>query len=135
MADLTQTAANVKLQGQSGVSVGQAGEALTQGQPIYLLAGKWYRCDANDTAAKANCAAIALTPASSNGYFVYALPGALIDVGATLAVGTLYSVSTTLGAIAPVSDLASTNYVTTLGIATAATTLAFNPQVSGIQKA
>lgn len=134
MADLTQTAANVKLKGYASVSIGIAGEAVTQGQPIYRSSGSWYRCDANDTAAKANCAAIVLTPAATSGYFVYAPAGADIDLGATLTVGETYAVSTNVGAIAPVSDLASTNYVTTLGIATTTSTLRFTPQVSGIQK-
>lgn len=135
MANLTQTAANVKIKSQAGVSVGQGGEALTQGQPIYQTAGKWYRCDANDTAAKAVCQAIVLTPTATDGYFAYATPGAEIDLGATLAVGEVYVVSADVGAIAPIADLVSTNYVTTLGTATTTSTLVFNPQVSGIQKA
>lgn len=135
MADLVQTAANVKLQGRAGVSVDQAGEALTQGQPIYLLSGKWYRCDANDTVAKANCTSIVLTSAATDGFFVRALPGASVDLGATLTVGETYVVSTTVGAIAPIGDLVSTNFVTTLGIATTALSLMFNPQVSGVAKA
>jgi hypothetical protein len=135
MSDLVQTAANVKLKSSGGVGVGLGGEAITQGQPVYQSSGSWYRGDANDTAAKANCTAIALTPTATSGYFVYALPGAEIDLGATLTVGETYVVSTNVGAIAPIGDLASTNYVTTLGTATAASTLKFNPQVSGVQKA
>ena len=138
MADLSQTPSSVKLMSAGArVNTGQAGEAITQGQPIYQLAsdGKWYRCDANDGQAKAECRAIALTPASTNGYLAYALPGADIDVGATLIVGQTYIVSANVGAIAPISDLATASWVTTLGVAVAATTLRFNPQPSGIQRA
>jgi predicted transcriptional regulator len=138
MADLSQTAANVKLMSASSrVATGQAGEGITQGQPIYQLTsdGKWYRCDANDGQAKAECRAIALTPASTNGFIAFALPGADIDVGATLVIGQTYIVSVNVGAIAPISDLATSSWVTPLGVAVAATTLRFNPQPSGIQRA
>lgn len=134
MADLSQTAANVKLKSDSTLRIGQAGESLTQGQPIYINTGKWYRCDANDTAAKAVCAGIVMTPAATDGYFAYAPPGTSVDLGATLTVGETYVVSATVGAIAPIGDLASASYVTTLGIATTTSTLVFNPQVSGVQK-
>jgi hypothetical protein len=138
MADLSQTAANVKLMSASSrVGTGQAGEGITQGQPIYQLNtdGKWYRCDANDGVVKAACRAIALTPASTNGFIAFALPGADVDVGATLTVGQTYVVSANIGAIAPISDLAAASWVTPLGVAVAATTLRFNPQPSGIQRA
>jgi len=112
MADLSQTPASVKLMSASQVQTVQAGEAITQGQPVYLSASKYYRCDANDTAAKAVAAGIALTPAASDGYFVLAPNGASVDVGATLAVGTTYAVSATVGAIAPIADITSGQYPT-----------------------
>jgi hypothetical protein len=40
-----------------------------------------------------------------------------INLGATLVVGEVYVVSATLGAIAPIGDLVSTNFVTPLGTA------------------
>jgi hypothetical protein len=134
VADLTQSAVAVKIKSQGNVGIGLAGESLTQGQPIYQSSGSWYRCDANDTAAKAASGGIVLSPAATSGYFVYAAPGTDVDLGATLTVGETYIVSANVGAIAPIGDLATASYLTILGVATAAGTLKFNPQVSGVQK-
>ena len=136
MADLSITAASVKLKSSGRVTVQQGGEALTQGDTVYLATdNKRYRCDANDTAVKAVCDGIVLTPCGIDGYFAMAQPGCDIDVGATLAVGETYVVSVNVGKIAPIGDLASSSYVTQLGVATTTSTLAFNPIVSGVQKA
>jgi len=136
LADLSITAANVKLMSANArVIVCQAGEAITQGQPLYESGGKWFRCDANDGVAKAACQRLALTAASTDGYIVAALPGSVIDVGATLVVGQTYVVSVNVGGIAPISDLATASWVTPIGIATAATSLAFDPKPSGVQRA
>jgi hypothetical protein len=70
-----------------------------------------------------------------DGPVVIAQGGTEINLGATLAVGETYVVSAALGAIAPVADLVSTNFVTVLGVANTTTTLIFNPQPSGIAKA
>jgi hypothetical protein len=135
MANLSQTAANVKLKNTGPVATMVAGETLTQGQPFYTHTdGTGWRCDNNDGAAKAAASGIVLTPALVGETFVYALPGAHIDLGATLTVGETYCVSATVGAICPIGDLVSTNFVTMLGIATAASTLPFRPVVSGVAK-
>lgn len=142
MADISQTAANVAI----GVSttptrIVQVGEAVTQGMPCYTATdGKVYQCDANDGVVKAAVEYIALTPASTDGYILVALPSdtpgrSLINLGATLAVGTVYAVSATKGAIAPVADISSTQYVTVLGIATTAALLDFQPSISNTAKA
>jgi hypothetical protein len=136
MADLTQATANVKLKSVARVTAVIAGEAVVEGEPVYLATdNKWYRCDANDGAIKARCGGIVLTPSATNGQFVIALPGADIDLGATLAVGETYVVSVNVGKIAPIGDLASASWVTTLGVATTTSTLRFDPVVSGVQKA
>lgn len=136
MADLSITAANVKL-GNTDTRVGvfTAGEAITQGQPVYLSStdSKYYQCDANDGAAKAEAKGIALTPASADGAFVLVSDG-LLNLGATLTVGQVYVVSTTKGGIAPVGDLGSTHYTTILGVATTAALIDLNIQISGVQK-
>ena len=135
MADLTQTAANVKPLSVGAIVPATGAEAITQGQPLYLDGAKYRRCTAGGTAAQANCDAIALTPCATDGPLVVARSGVDIDLGATLAVGTVYAVSATTGAIAPVSDLVSTNFVTPIGTATAAGRLQFRPQPSGVAKA
>jgi hypothetical protein len=144
MADISQTAANVATGSTSTPIDPRAiyGESITQGQPLYRSTsdGRYYRCDANDGAAKAVVAGIALTPGTTGSPGIVALPGteagqSLVNLGATLAVGQVYAVSTNVGGIAPYSDLGSTNYVTILGVATTAALLDFQPIVSGIQKA
>jgi hypothetical protein len=70
-----------------------------------------------------------------DGPVVVARAGTEVNLGATLAIGTVYAVSANLGGIAPISDLLSTEYITTLGTAKTAANLLFNPQPSGIAKA
>ena len=63
-------------------------------------------------------------------------PGAsLVNLGATLAVGTVYGVSATVGAIAPIDDITSTQFVSVIGIATTAALLDFQPSISNTAKA
>lgn len=144
MADLTQTAANVAA-GASTLKLRitgiQAGEAITQGQPVYQSTAdsKFYRCDA-DAAATAIAAGIAMTPAATNGYFALAQSGdspgqALINLGATLTVGQVYVVSTNPGGIAPIADLGSGDFVTILGVATTTALLDLRIVVSNTAKA
>jgi hypothetical protein len=135
MANLSQTAGNVKLLSATQPAVGIAGEALTQGQPFYFSASKGYKCDALAAANKAAAAGIVLTPAASDGTFLYAVPGAEVDLGATLAVGQVYCVSATSGAICPYADLVSTNRVTILGVASTTAKLLLDISVSNTQKA
>lgn len=143
MADLSQTAANVAIGASTTKTrVVQFGESATQGQPLYVSTtdSKYYRCDANDTAAKAVAAAIALTPATTNGYGLVALPAteagqSLVNLGATLTVGTVYGVSASVGAICPIADITSTQYVTVIGVATTAALLDFQVVVSNTAKA
>jgi len=143
MADLSQTAANVKIGSQdTPTRLVQYGEAVTQGQPLYrnTTDGKYYRCDANDTAAKAVVAAIALTPGGVDEWGLAALPSnvpsrSLVNLGATLAVGTHYGVSATVGAIAPIADIISTQFPAVIGVAVSASLLDFQPSISTVAKA
>jgi hypothetical protein len=135
LADLSQSAVAVKLMSATQVTVGTAGEALTQGQPVYLSASKWYRCDANDTAAKAVCAGIVLTPAATDGVVIIAPNNATVDLGATLAVGTTYAVSATVGGVCPIADITSGQYPTILGTATTAAKLPLSIIVGTVAKA
>lgn len=135
MANLTQTAANVAAgSSTTRVQLVQAGESITQGMPVYLASdGKYYQTDANDTAVKAQAKGIAVSPAATDGYFLMAVDG-LVNLGATLAVGQIYVVSATKGAIAPYGDLTTNDYVTILGIATTTALMDINLLVSGVQK-
>jgi hypothetical protein len=135
MADLSITAANVKAGSASTrVQLVQAGEAIDQGEPAYLASdGKYYQTDANDTAIKAQAKGIAITPASTDGYFLLTVDG-LVNLGATLAVGQIYVCSATKGGIAPYADLTTNDFVTILGVATTTALLDINLLVSGVQK-
>lgn len=136
MSDLVITAANVKAgSSDNRVQLVQAGEAITQGQPCYLAGdGKYYQTDANDTATKAQAKGIALSPASTDGYF-YLTVGGLTNLGATLTQGQIYVVSNVKGGIAPYADLVSGDYVTILGTAQTSSLLKLNINITGITKA
>jgi hypothetical protein len=142
MADLSITAANVALgAATTPTQTIQVGESVTQGMPLYFATdGKWYQCDANDGVAKAVVGAIAISPGGTDGYILAALPTgspgrSLVNLGATLAVGTVYCVSATKGRIAPVADLTTSDYVSVIGVATTTALLDFQTCVSNTQKA
>ena len=142
MTNISQTAANVALGASTTPSkIVQVGEAVTQGMPIYVSTdGKWYQCDANDGVEKALAGAIAISPAATDGYVVAALPSktpgqSLVNLGATLAVGEVYEVSATKGAIAPVADISSTQFVSILGIAKTTSLLDFQVANANTAKA
>jgi hypothetical protein len=143
MADISQAAASVAISGNKGQTrTVQYGEAVTQGMPLYqnTTDSKWYQCDANDGLAKARCGAIALTAGAADGYGLVALPAntdgvSLVNLGATLATGTAYAVSATKGAIAPVADISSTQFVTIIGVAISAALLDFQVTVCSVAKA
>jgi hypothetical protein len=134
MADLSITAANVKLKSAGPVRPVLAAAAITQGQPLRPDGDAW-RPAANDSAAAANAQLIALTPCTASGQWVAAAgASAEIDLGATLTVGETYVVGDTAGAIAPIGDLGPTDFPTILGVAIAADKLRFRPQASGVAK-
>ncbi len=143
MADLSQTAANVAISGKNTKTKQvQFGEAVTQGMPVYEASAdsKYYKCDANDTLAKAACKGIVLTPASTNGYGLIALPAtedskSLVNLGATLTVGTMYAVSATVGAICPIADITSTQFPTSIGFAVSSSLLDFQVTICSVAKA
>jgi hypothetical protein len=139
MAALSQTPANVGIQGSGKTQLVQYGEAVTQGQPVYRSStdNRFYKSDANLVTGGAN--GIALTPGTTGDYGVIALPGAspgqcLVNVGATLAVGMVYCVGATAGQIVPYADLTTGDYVTILGVAKTTALLDFMLIVSGTQK-
>lgn len=135
MADLSITAANVAHAAVGlQTSTKQAGEALTQGEPVYVSDGKYFKADADASAGTAEVVGIAMTAASTDGYFTMASSGP-INLGATLTVGETYVLSATAGGIAPIGDLETGDYVTTLGIATTASRLDLSINASGVQKA
>jgi len=135
MADITQTAANVALSSGSA-KYGQAGGTITAGMPVYKDSADGddlKACQADDVVAQAACVGIALNSASDKQPLVYAPTGSVVNLGATLTVGKVYCVSANAGAIAPVDDLTTGDYVTVLGVATTAALITLGIIVSGVE--
>ena len=136
MAILSVTAANVGVGSlATRTQIVQAGEAISHGQSVYFNSSdsKYYRCDA-DFAGSANCAGIAISSASTDGFFVLATSG-LVNVGSTLTVGKAYYVATTPGGIDDEAALATGDFVTFLGVATTTSLLLLDIAASGVAKA
>lgn len=137
MAAISVTPANVAVGSETTTTIiVQAGEAVTQGQPVYrsTSTGKYLKADANDTAAKADVEGIVITPASSDGWFVLATAGQ-VNMGATLTKGTVYVAGSTAGEVVPWADLTTNDYVTILGVASSTALLDLSIVPTGIQKA
>lgn len=140
MADLTQTAANVAVGDLTGVQLVTAGEAITQGMPVYRksLDGYYYQTDA-DAADTADVAGIAVTPAGASAdKFVLATNRsrgtADVNLGATLTQGETYVVSSNKGKIAPISDLTTGDYVSYIGVASSTSILKLKTNATGVAK-
>jgi hypothetical protein len=135
MADLTITAANVKSSSTAQIQNVQYGEAVDQGEAVYLKSAdsKYWLADASAEATAA-ATGIALTPNVANGYGVICTSGSM-DLGATLSVGAVYVVSATAGKIAPEADIGSGEYVTVLGVAETAALLGVDINASGVAHA
>lgn len=118
MADLTQTAADVRTASNAVTELVQAGEAITAGQPLYQKSSdeKYYKADADAGQTEAGATVIALMNADQDGYLIVQSEGD-VNVGATTVKGEVYVVSNTAGNIAPASDLASGWYPTVIGTA------------------
>ena len=135
MANLTITAANV-IQGSGAVtSTGIAGVAVTAGQSVYLdtTDSKYKLADA-DASASVNESAIALHAAAADQPLTVQTGGTLA-IGATIAIGSAYYVSTTAGSICLESDLSSGDFPYLLGYATAAGTITMFRKNFGVAKA
>ena len=133
MADLVITAASVIQGAGASISNGTAGGTVTAGQPVYQDAAdadSWKAADANASAATAAVVGIALH-ASLDGQPLQILTAGPITIGAAVAVGTTYVVSSVAGAICPNLDATTGWYKTILGVATSATVLQVDLNVSG----
>lgn len=133
--DLVITAANVKIGGASAKTQDVVfGETVTNGQPVYLKAsdGKYYKADNDASEATAEARGIALVGNSADGYGIIVTSGP-IYIGATTAAGMNYVVSSTAGGIAPVADLGSNDYITSLGHAISTTVIYVDIRAYAVQ--
>ena len=134
MADISVTAANVALV-SGNQKHGTAGGTITAGMPVYLKSAdsELYAAYCDVDAATATVVGIALNNASDGQPLSYAVPGSVVNMGATLTVGEIYVLSGTAGGVAPEADLASDDYVVILGVGITAANLKFSPIISGVQ--
>ena len=89
--------------------------------------------DLSITAATASVVGIALNNASDGQPLTYAMPGSVVNMGATVTVGEIYVLSGTAGGVAPEADLASDDYVVILGVGVTTANLKFSLINSGVQ--
>lgn len=141
MSDISQTAANVLKSTPAQDKDGTSGEALTAGNAIYMASNsRWLRTGAGNNAQISGTTeiGIVLNSAPGTGQPIRIFKNGKINLGATLTVGETYVVSRNLGRICPISDLATNDYVSILGVAYNASILqtpASGAFASGTQKA
>ena len=136
MVALSITATQVLKGSSAVVKSGTAGEAIARGDAIYKKAsdGEMYLAQCDGTSAEAEAVGIALNDAADGQPVDWQGVGSItLGAGASMTVGEIYCVGTTAGDIIPEGDLASTNYVTVLGVATTASVLKLGITASGAQ--
>lgn len=134
MSDLSITTANV-IAGTGAKKVnGTAGATITAGKPVYLDSTtdtyKIADCD-SATAEARSPAGIALHGASS-GQPLTIIESGPLTIGATLTPGTAYYLSPTAGGICPLADVLAGDDVVQIGLASSATVLQVDIQVTGV---
>lgn len=112
MADLSQTAANVVGYGER--VEGRLGGTVTAGMPVRKQTDGTFIAATDASAAGAAVEGIALTGGASGQPFLYQR-GGNINLGATVAAGAIYVLSTS-GAICKDDDVAGGEYITVLGV-------------------
>lgn len=122
MADVVQTPADVHWVSGPKPVTKIAGATLTAGMPVYrnTSTNEYEPADA-DTDAASEVEGVAATDGADGREFLMFLPGTVIDWGATLTAGTLYTLSTTAGAIAPDTDLGTGDYPVLMAIGAGST--------------
>jgi hypothetical protein len=134
MANLTITAASVLAGANASVEGGVAGETITAGQPVYKSSAtkKWMLADSNSATAEARQATGIALNAASLDQPVDVQKGGDITIGAVLVPGTGYYLSDAPGAICPLADVGSGEYVCLLGLAKTTTVLALDVQFPNV---
>ena len=108
-----------------------AGVLVVPGQPVYEATDGDHELGDASAAASADIKGVAVSYADDTDALLIVFEGD-IDLGAVLAVGTIYVVSDTSGAIMPATDLSSGEFTTILGIATTTSNLSLKLQVGGV---
>ena len=133
MANLTITATSV-VKGANAVidKDGTCGETLTAGLPVHKSSsdGLYYKSDVNDTS-HYYCDGVCLIGGAANQPCWVQL-GGQVTIGATVAIGTYYCVSRTVGLICPIADMVSGDYPIGLGFAVTAAIIELRINRSGV---
>lgn len=135
MADITQTAANVKIGSHTSFSAVTAGSAVVPGDQVYsdsTDSGKYKPCTTASEAA-ATAVGMALTAASTDENFclMFYQNGETFDPGGTVTAGTTYGVSDNAGKFAPESDWGTGDYMSITGTGTTASLIKVGLNVTG----
>ena len=134
MAAITITAANVVKDANAEIEYGILGATITAGQVVYknTSTGKFELADANSATAEVRGPrGVALNGGALN-QPVAVQYGGDITIGGTAVVGTTYALGSTAGAIVPVADLTTGDYVSHIGVGISATKIRLNIKNFGI---
>ena len=136
MADLTITAAEVTYTvGAITKYTGVAGATITAGQACYIdtaSSNVVKLAQSDGVALEATIKGLALHGASATQPITLAIAGNM-DPGGTCVVGETYVLSRVAGAIAPIGDLATGDFVSHVGIGTTASNLKLSIVNSGVE--
>lgn len=113
-ADLSQTATSVVGYGER--AQGTLGGTVTAGMPVRRQTDGSWIASTNASAAGSEVHGVALSGGATGQPFTYQLPSGNINLGGTLSVGKIYVLSAA-GAISPVDDVATSDYMTVICIA------------------
>ncbi|MGM4909125.1 hypothetical protein [Rhizobium sp. 768_B6_N1_8] len=134
MANLSITPANVVAVDGAATEGGIAGEAISAGQIVYRSSatGKYMLADSNSATAEARRArGMALNNAALNQPIDVERSGD-VAIGAVLTPGIAYYLSDTPGAICPIADVGTGEYVCLLGLAKSTSILALDIQFPNV---
>lgn len=136
MADLSITAASVVADDVSKEEL-VAGATIAAGDVLYMDTANgdvMKLAQADGTSLEATVYGIALCGAATGQPVIVARSGDL-DIGASLTVAGVYILSANAGKICPVADLASSSYLSIIGVGTAADNFKISILNSGVEKA
>lgn len=128
MADLSITAASV-VPSTAAVKVTRnvaAGVTITAGQLVYLDSNTLKLTDNDASAAAAVVAGIAVNGGSAGQPVTYVTSDPKLAIGATVAVGAVYTSSGTAGGIAPIGDKATGDFITVVAVGVSTTQVNFS---------
>jgi len=134
MADINFTENSIKPGANAQKQRGTFGGTITQGMPVYLITAtnRWGIGDCETSATTAAIVGIALT-AGVNGQ-----PGIIQTAGNltcdNVVAGETYILSAA-GGVCPISDVATNDYVTIIGVATSTTNIRLGILASGTKHA